>query len=262
MVHALRIVAHMHNESGDLHAAERNLGEALDLARRNGSVFGELDALAGLAWAAWLRGDLYDAEKLYSQTLAMARKLGSRFREAQDLGKLAEIASVEGRLARAADLGQQALALVRTAGRAQNEVDVLNAVGRIAVRSGQPRAAVTHHRQATGLADGPNPYHYGLTDALVGLADAHLTLAEHDEATLAAKRAYDRARELGYRILQGKAAIILAEAELARDNHARAAAYAGEALELHHATGHRPGAERASTTARAIATRLSDARTH
>jgi DNA-binding SARP family transcriptional activator/tetratricopeptide (TPR) repeat protein len=262
MVHTLRIFAHMHSESGDLHAAVRNFGEALDLARRNGSVFGELDALAGLAWAAWLRGDLPDAAKLYSQTLAMARKLGSRFREAQDLGKLAEIASVEGRLARAADLGQQALALVRTAGRAPNEVDVLNAVGRVAVRSGQPRAAVTHHRQATGLADGPSPYHYGLTDALVGLADAHLALAEHDEATLAAKRAYDRARELGYRILQGKAAIILAEVELARDNHTRAAAYASEALELHHATGHRPGAERASTTARAIATRLSNARTH
>ena len=257
MVHALRILAHMHNESGDLRAAERDFGEALDLAKRNGSVFGELDALACLAWAAWLRGDLHDAEKLYSRTLAMARKLGSRFREAQGLGKLAEIASAEGRLARAADLGQQALALVRTAGRAHNEVDILNAVGRIAVRSGQPRAAVTHHRQATDLADGPNPYHYGLTDALVGLADAHPALAGHDEAAPAAKRAYDRARELGYRILHGKAAIILAETELARDNCTLAAAYADEALELHQETGHRLGAERVSTTA----PRLSEART-
>ncbi|GHH42320.1 AfsR/SARP family transcriptional regulator [Lentzea cavernae] len=262
MVHALRILAHMHSESGDLRAAERNFGEALDLARRNGSVFGELDALAGLAWAAWLHGDLHNAAKLYSRTFAMAQKLGSRFREAQGLGKLAEIASAEGRLARAEDLGQQALALVRTAGRTQNEVDILNAVGRIAVRAGQPSAAVTHHRQATGLADGPKPYHYGLTDALVGLADAHLALAEHDEAAQAAKRAYHRARELGYRILQGKAAIILAETELARDNHTQAAAHAGEALELHNATGHRPGIERAATTARTIATRLSDARTH
>lgn len=252
MVHALRILAHMHNESGDLRAAERYFGEALDLARRNGSVFGEIDALAGLGWAAWLRGDLCDAAKIYSQTVAMARELDSRFREAQGLGKLAEIACAEGQVARAADLGQRALALVRTAGRAQNEADILNALGRIAVRSGRPRSAVAHHRRATGLASEPNRYHYGLTDALVGLADAHLALAEHDEALLAARRAHERAAELGYRILQGKAAVILAEVELARDNHDQAAVYAGRALELHHVTGHRPGAERASTTARVI----------
>jgi len=252
MVHALRMLAHLHNESGDLRAAERYFGEALDLARRRRSVFGEIDALAGLAWSSWLRGDLDGAARRYNQTVAMARTLGSRFREAQGLGKLAEIACAEGRMARAADLGQQALAIVRTAGRAQNEVDVLNAVGRIAVRSGQPTVAVGHHQRASGLAGEPNPYHYGLIDALVGLADAHLALGEHAAAQPAARQAHDQAGELGYRILQGKAATVLAEVELARHNHTQAAIYAGQALRLHHATGHRPGAELASMKARQI----------
>jgi DNA-binding SARP family transcriptional activator/tetratricopeptide (TPR) repeat protein len=252
MVHALRILAHLHNESGDLRAAERYFGEALDLARQRRSVFGEIDALAGLGWASWLRGDLGGAARRYGQTVAMARTLGSRFREAQGLGKLAEIACAEGRMARAADLGQQALALVRSAGRAQNEVDVLNAVGRIAVRSGRPEVAVGYHQRATGLASEPNRYHYGLIDALVGLADAHLALGEHARAQPAARQAHDQARDLGYRILQGKAATVLAEVELARHNHTQAASYVGQALRLHHATGHRPGAELASVKARRI----------
>lgn len=252
MVHALRILAHMHNEAGDLSAAKRYFGEALDLARQNNSIFGELDALSGLAWTHWMRGDLRRAERLYTQTLAMSRKQDSRFREAQALGKLAEIAGADGRMTQAMDLGQQALALVRTAGRPHNEVDVLNAVGRLVVHSGQPGLAAEHHRRATGLASKPNRYHYGLTDALVGLADAYLTLGEHEDALLEAKRAHDQAQELGYRILQGKAANILAETELALHNHAQAATYAGQALELHHATGHRPGAERTGAKARLI----------
>ena len=246
MVHALRILAHIRSEAGDLRTAERYFSEALTLTRQSGSVLNEIDALAGLGWAYWLLGETDRAAQMYTTTAAMAREQGSRFREAQGMSKLAEIACARGRAEEAAELGQRALALVRTAGRQINEVDVLNAVGRIAVQCGEPESAAEHHQRALALAGEPSHYHYGVTDALVGLADAYLRLGKHDDALLEGKRSLDRAQELGYRVLQGKAATVLAETELARDNEAQAAAYAVQALELHQATGHRPGAERAS----------------
>ncbi|MFD9737616.1 BTAD domain-containing putative transcriptional regulator [Umezawaea sp. NPDC059074] len=252
MTHALRIVAHMHSEAGDLHTAIHHFTEALALAKQNHSTLNELDALSGLAWAHWLQGNTREAKKLYTTTLSMSKSQGSRFREAQALAKLAEIACTEGNTPKATTLGNQALTLVRTAGRKNNEVDILNALGRIATLSAHPHTAATHHQQAITLATTPTCYHYGLTDAQVGLADAYLAQGEHEAALLEAKRSHNKSQDLGYKILQAKSTTILAETEHALSNHTQAKTYATQALTQHQNTHHHPGITRTKKTLTAL----------
>lgn len=247
-VHTLRILGQMHAEMGNLSEALAHFQEALVLAREAQTVLDEADALNGLGRAYLQLGDFATAGKMYTAALTAAREQGARFRETVCLGRLAEIACATGRMAEADELVQQALRLVRDTGRRHLEVDVLNVAGRIAVQLGQSKAAIEHHHLALGYArDDGNYYHYGVSEALLGLANAYLTLANHEDALLEGKRALDTAQDSGYRVLHGKAATVLAEIELARHNNAQAATYAQQALELHRATGHRPGEDRVLT---------------
>ncbi|MFD1052531.1 hypothetical protein ACFQ1S_46540, partial [Kibdelosporangium lantanae] len=75
-------------------------------------------------------------------------------------------------------------------------------------------------------------------------AAAHHALGHFDKATETATEALREAAEPGYRVLHGQALAVLAESELARGNKEQARTHAQEALELHRATGHRPGEEK------------------
>jgi tetratricopeptide (TPR) repeat protein len=241
---ALRTTGQIHAHLGNLPTALEHFSEALALARELGAVLNELDALGGLSWVHWQLGNTREAEALITETLALAREHDAQYRESVCLRRLAEVSLSLGRRTEAGSLARQAVELARTSGRRYTEVDVLNTAGRVTLNLGNPDQARQHHEDAHDLAGGDAPYAWGIVDAQVGLAAAHQALGHLDKATEVATEAVRRAAEPGYRVLHGQALGVLAETELARGNRDQARTYAREALELHRATGHRPGEEK------------------
>ena len=113
------------------------------------------------------------------------------------------------------------------------------------LRRGQPAQALRQYRESARIAT-----ELGVrlieTRAYTGLSSAYRQLGDLDQARAHGREALARARQGGYRVLEGQALTALAETELAGPDADGTGArdLAEEALAVHRETGHRLGLAR------------------
>ncbi|HEY8472880.1 MAG TPA: BTAD domain-containing putative transcriptional regulator [Natronosporangium sp.] len=209
-------------ELGRLPEAAEYYTRALALDRAQGSRLGQAYTLNGLG-EAYLELDRLDrARDCLTEGLALFRQIGSPIGESQSLAILAEVHCRGGDYQRARRLAEQALAVLRSTGDQDayarwGEALARNALGLVQLHTGDVPAAIAEHQRALrAVRDGGNPHPEAET--LLALAVANLALARPagpgstpDQAARAyASQALTIARERGYRLLEERAAALLA----------------------------------------------------
>jgi tetratricopeptide (TPR) repeat protein len=155
---------------GDLAAAERLSGEALDLMRRRGSLPLLPYALNNLAYVAVRRGDHGRAVGLLEEALAQARAIRDEWTVAMTLGNLAEALAKGGDRGAALAVLRERLGLARKLGDRPGMAAAVEAVA--------TAAAASHPTEATRLLGGA-----GAQLDAIGVALLPEERAERDEAT-------------------------------------------------------------------------------
>jgi tetratricopeptide (TPR) repeat protein len=105
---ALRGLAHLHGESGDLASADALLQESLRIYQELGDEDGIGRCLNNLGFNAWRQGSAPKAKPLFEQSLAIRR-------DAVPLGNLTHLALAEGDLAHARTRAEETLDLATEA---------------------------------------------------------------------------------------------------------------------------------------------------
>lgn len=118
--------------TGDADIVERSFSRARSLARKLGSVEGDIRARIGLGEAAMLRGGAEDARRILSEAATDAEKLQDE----------RVIRAARAPLARALDQAHDASTGRRVAGKWQIDQDLLHRVGQAAIRAGLSRSAL------------------------------------------------------------------------------------------------------------------------
>ncbi|MEV4373736.1 tetratricopeptide repeat protein [Nonomuraea sp. NPDC049637] len=225
----------VHARLGRLESAHRHLTRALRL--RPGDTDGMI--ARNLGEVCRLLGRFDEALRHLRLARSRAEAAGS---SAVLLPCLVDLAEVHGELGEhdvARSLAERALAVSRDVGDRLSEAMARNSLGTICGRAGRRAEAAEHHRQALFLA---GDVHLAVrAAALIGLAGA---ADSGTEAAGFAGQALLIARERSFRLLEGLAYTVLAEAALAAGDRAEAVRQGHLALAVHRETGHRPGEAR------------------
>ncbi|MER7504248.1 BTAD domain-containing putative transcriptional regulator [Nonomuraea pusilla] len=240
----------LHAEQGRLAQAAEHYRRSLELSRRCDDPAGQAVSLANLAYVASHAGDLEQALAYGERVLARYRMDGSPDGEAAVLTDLGHVCHLLGRFGEALDRLERALALYRRHGPSVDEPVVLAALADVhgdlgrheralklaeaAVRAarddeGRARATAmaalgTAHRRLGRLPSAlhhldralavPEVTRHRVLETRIRLARAATRLAAGDTAgTVAdAEHALAIARAAGYRLWEGRALLLLAEA--------------------------------------------------
>jgi DNA-binding SARP family transcriptional activator/tetratricopeptide (TPR) repeat protein len=226
---------------GDLTEADAHLDEAMTYETDPSPVNAALH-LNAKGDISYHLGHLHQAEAQLSDALATYRQTGARHGEAFALGMLALVHTEFGQHDLAFDEAREAADLVQSNEDPHTKVFVLNMVGEVHRAAGRYPLALDCHREALRLATAG--HRRGEIGARIGLAQALHDIYQLDEALAHANRAAEQSRDLGYRILEGRALTASAAIQLARGSEDAAARSAARALRLHTSTGHRLGIAR------------------
>jgi tetratricopeptide (TPR) repeat protein len=262
---------------GRLGTAARWLEAGLALDRRLGRRAGEANNLGLLAFVYQEMGRLSEAAEHFTAALALNTEIGSRHGEAlmltglgqvdQELGRypqarhhlieavcryadvgdrdgaamvhcgLSLVDQAEGRLASARSQALAALALARETGDRHTEAIARNALGTTETLRGEPGAAIAEHRRAHALAEEIASRRLA-SEAMIGLAMAHLRFGDLHRAADLAGQALDLAEHGGFEVVVGMAHDALAGIHHAAGHAGRADAHAEEALASRGRSGH------------------------
>lgn len=264
---------------GRLPDAADHLKQALRIDRQTGRQAGQASRLNNLGVVYWQMGDLRQAATYYRG--ALASHLGNdSLGKANGLANLGEVyhalgqprlaldhvnralelyrrlldhaeadalriaASIQrdcGQCEAALDPARAAIMLTRGANHDPREgAHALVTLGTIRQRLGQHGLAIQLHRRALRMAV-ETGNRFPQTEALIGLALAHLKRDEPEEAVGHASAALTIACDTGYRMFAGQALTVLAEINLYRRRVADAVDQAQRSLAIHRETGHRLG---------------------
>lgn len=208
-------VAALHGNLARVCAELGRLAEAADHAERGlaetralGVVLGEAINLEILGEVHHARGEPRAAIELFTRARELSRAAGYRSGEGDALHGLAAVHWELGERDRAAGLAHTALALAREQGLRRLEADCVNLLAEI------DGSDLDGHQRALALARRTGHRHPEVA-ALIGLAVAYLRRGDHQRARVAAGRALALARAVGYRLLEGRARVVLGHAELA-----------------------------------------------
>jgi DNA-binding SARP family transcriptional activator len=201
-------------ELGRLAEAADYYSRALVLDHEHGSRLGQAYTLNGLGEVHMEMDRLDRARDCLTEGLSLFREVGSPIGESQSLALLAEVHCRTDDQPRARELARSAIAVLRDAdsGDADSrwaEAIARNALAMVQLRTGEPRAAIIEHQRALqAVRDGGNPFPE--VETLLGLAEANLALARPDLAKAYASQALTIARDRGYRLIEERAAALLA----------------------------------------------------
>jgi len=270
----------VYREQGQLAAAVDTYAQSLALARRPGSVAGNLSNL-GIAYLEL--GQLERAAEYQERALAMHTESGSAVRMARTMDNLAMAYHELGRwgpaedlllralplhlqagddvgaahtrntlcalycdigwLDKARDEATGALAVARRTGDRTVEADSLNGLGACGALRGQWHEALALYRQAVALAADIGRYPEAI--ARTGLADVLLGLGRCAAAAESVGQALELARAGGFPLLEGRALVTGARVLLAAGDATAAARQARTAAAVAARVGHTIGEARA-----------------
>ena len=239
----------LHTEHGDLRQAADFLHRAVDLAAEQRPQL--MHYLQGNLSEVTLRlGDSRTAESLVDEAIVGCRQWGVVSEEPRHLLRKAAVARARGERDEAVRLTTAAHDLVTEHGLTAVEAACLVSMAHSSID--EPEQAVRYAERAVGraveLADSTEEL-----AALVVLAEAALRTGDHlGLALTTARRAVDLARDREFMFWEGVATTVVAECLLASGDRDGARDRAVTALELHRATGHRPGALRVAGLLRAV----------
>jgi tetratricopeptide (TPR) repeat protein len=227
---------------GRLDEAAELQGRALEINRELGSRRGVADARYYLAAVAVLRGRSDEALADCTRALADYRELGARNDEALSLAMLAVVLGNAGRSREALEAVRGAVELAEETGEQRTEAAAHIALAGILRAMGEPEIAAAHDEHALRVAVQIGA-RFEQCQALLGLADGGALDRDrdHGRARHHADEALDLARDRGYRVLEGRALVALAELERAEGNSDDARKLAESGLAIHRETGYRRG---------------------
>ncbi|MEV4146777.1 BTAD domain-containing putative transcriptional regulator [Amycolatopsis sp. NPDC049691] len=191
---------------GELDAALRHFGRALEIAERDGARFSVAVVLVDLAHIHRDRGDA-EAAAFYERALTANREVGYQYGEAAALSGRAVLEARAGDGTRAPADAAEAVELTRRIGDRGTEASALAALGEVNVLLGRPAAeplaAALEIARETSFA-------WCEAAALTGLAEAALAEGDTDQARLHGEAAAKLAAQAGYRPLESRVARVLA----------------------------------------------------
>ena len=191
---------------GELDAALRHVGRALEIAERDGARFSVAVVLVDLAHIHRDRGDA-EAAAFYERALTANREVGYQYGEAAALSGRAVLEARAGDGTRAPADAAEAVELTRRIGDRGTEASALAALGEVNVLLGKPAAeplnAALEIARETSFA-------WCEAAALTGLAEAALAEGDTDRARLHGEAAAKLAAQAGYRPLETRVARVLA----------------------------------------------------
>jgi non-specific serine/threonine protein kinase len=138
---ALRGLAILAMEQGDIDRAADAAEEALDLDRTAGDEAGAALSMGLLADVVAFRGDLARASALYEETAEMALRRGDRLELAITLYNLGHVARLQGDTQTAEDRFEKSLAIFREVEDALGQAAVLQSLVEVASESGDNHRA-------------------------------------------------------------------------------------------------------------------------
>jgi DNA-binding SARP family transcriptional activator/tetratricopeptide (TPR) repeat protein len=224
------------------------LTEAVAHARRVAAVFADPGqeshgghSFSILGMVHRLLGEFGPALRWYSRALSRYREIGDTTGEAIALRGLAEIHCDTGELAAALELGQASLRLAREIGHDIEEAETLLVLALVHQSRSDPPAADRDSRQALALARQMSNRRL-VAESLLCRALGYRSAGGHRAADTCLRDALRIARAASYRLLEGRVLTAAAANALAAGDLARAVRDGEQALAIHGATGHRPGA--------------------
>ncbi len=135
-------------EQGDYTAADRLIGESLDISRRLGDRHGVAVSLNALAVNARDRGDVPSALSLLEESLELWRELGDLRSIAQALSNLANVVKLQNQYSRARTLYAECLSIFQELGDKPGVAWSINYQGDVARDQGDASAARSLYEQA------------------------------------------------------------------------------------------------------------------
>lgn len=223
---------------GDLPAAEAALERGLALAREEGNMPAEAEALVGLALVANARGAYERGRSLVEAALPLSEAVGGRL-AARAQWAAAYMTWSTGDLAAAEACALRALQSAREIGDPTAEIDALNVLGNITASNRDLKQAQTYDEAALSLARRTNHLAYEAR-ALLNLGYIAYILGDYESARSHGREALERTRELGARLQTITVLGNLAQADLKAGDTASARRGMREALALARELGYMP----------------------
>ncbi len=165
------------DRQGDYSAANKLLGESLEIARQLGDKQGAAVSLNALAVTARESGDISSARSLFEQSLAEWRQLGDQTTIARGLSNLANIAKLEGDYDQALELYAECVAVFRNLGDDTGLAWTLNYQGDVARDQGELYVARAMNEQSLEIFR-KLENRWGIASALADLGN--LAMEERD----------------------------------------------------------------------------------
>jgi len=180
---ALRGLAILSIEQGDLDRGDEAAAEALALCRAVGDESGVLQSMGVLARIVTYRGDFAGAEQLYKEAADLAQRHGERLEVAINLYELGQVCRLQRRLEAAENRFRDSLTLFRELDDALGQAGALHALASVLAARGEHAQAFKLLHDAADLLAGIG-YVSGLLDVLDSLAGL---LAQVEEPECAAR---------------------------------------------------------------------------
>ncbi|MFJ2030718.1 BTAD domain-containing putative transcriptional regulator [Streptosporangium sp. NPDC087985] len=225
--------------AGNLEQAVAYCEHVLTRYRVAGSGDGHPAVLNTLGHACHLLGRFEESLGHFEHALEIYRKIGNSVEQPLVLAACAAVHRDAGRREQALRQAESAVHAASGAG-GRIKAGVLADLGSVHRHLGRLPSALRHLQQAQAAAE-------VVADRLLGtwirveLAATRLAAGDAAAATADAEHALALAKDAGYRVWEGRALLVLAEADLILGRVERAAERAALALALHRETGHSLG---------------------
>ncbi|ONI76386.1 hypothetical protein ALI144C_37735 [Actinosynnema sp. ALI-1.44] len=247
---------------GIVHHASGQLTEAIQDFSQANRIYSDLhvrpplaEILARLGMVTLDLGEPATALGYLQEALALSEYLDSRYDTAVCYQGMAAAYCAEHQYVQAEKYIHQALGLAREHGFRAVEINSANILGTVQLRTNRRALAEETFQLTIDLARQVE-HPQGEATALVGLALTHLEQSSYHASIGYAQHAVRTTTHPGFRLVEGKAFIVLARAWYQLEEHHRATRFANQAHEIFVAGGYVPGQEEAQQLIDRIALRV------
>ncbi|UJW29728.1 tetratricopeptide repeat protein [Saccharothrix sp. AJ9571] len=210
-LNALLGLGYVHVLRGEFATVLPLLEPARELAEQTGATIQLVETLLLIGRCQLALGNPGLAAEYLREASYRAKASGTHYHRTEGLGLLAIALLEAGDSADAAATGERALASAVRLGNPRTTANAWNVLGTVRRRMGEIDEAVHAHENALEHSTQSAAHHYGMLEALLGLARAHTEAARHEDAFGHASSALTGARDSGYRYHEGEANRILLE---------------------------------------------------
>jgi non-specific serine/threonine protein kinase len=212
---------------GELAEGRRWLERALKRLDDADAPFDHLPfAVSWLGWLLFRQGELDEAKRRFDDALQTWTSQGNVLGAAYVHASLGQVSQACGDLAGARRLFERSLQMFRDADEGPGIVEAMLNLSELDYQVGDKRQALDRAREALELAQTLETQTY-VAVGLVAVAEALTATGDHDGGLIMAKRAFVKARELGFIVCAADAISSIAAVELARGELESAAKHLG-----------------------------------